>query len=203
MIGNRARLLSRGQKEAHMPQPMRFTLPALWLSISLSACSGEHDEVDRGAQPIAARDVVGIDAWEADGLDFALVSVDGARRMVATRTLADTPIVVVADEHGAPLAAATGEGDTLQYLDVAALIDDRELILVDAPTEAIDAESAALVELVASGELELSSFRAALVAAPDPAALKISCAIGWVIASIDNAINTPELMMPSLSDWCG
>jgi hypothetical protein len=176
-----------------------FLLPVLVLALGpITAC----DDADTDRSEVRSHEIVGLSAWEHDGTRYTMLSIDGAVRIVAEGGTADG-VVAIADEDGVPIAAASRGPRGPQYADVDLLVADDRLALDAAPDGGIDAETAALLDLVVHGELELAGFRAGLVADSDPELISLGCAIGWVIRAVDNAINTPELMMPSLSDWCG
>jgi hypothetical protein len=182
-----------------MKRTLYTTLTTLCLALgSVTGC--DHDAGDR--TEVREHEIVGLAAWEADGHAFTLLSFDGATRIVATGTVADVAVVVIATEDGTPLAAIARDEHGSQYADMSALSENGDVVLRTAPP-VLDDDSAGLLEVVLAEELELASFRAGLVADSDPAELPIGCAIDWVIRAIDNAINTPDLVMPTLGEWCG
>jgi hypothetical protein len=173
-------------------------LPLLVLAFgSITAC----DDSDGDRTEVRSHEIVGLSAWEHEGTRYTMLSIDGVVRIVAEGGVADG-VVAIAGEDGQPIAAATRGPRGPQYADVDALVADDRLALDAAPQD-LDVHTAALLDLVVHDELELAGFRAGLVAETDPELISVGCAIGWVIRAVDNAINTPELMMPSLSDWCG
>lgn len=176
-----------------MPRTRFSTCTALVLS--LAAVAGcEHADADG----VEARDhdIVGLSAWEADGRDYTRLVIDGEQRIVATDDMLD--IVVVASEDGTPLGAAAGS----RFADLDLLVADGRLALRDTPPPALDASSAALLELAIDGELELGAFRAGLVADSDPVELPGACFVDWVIEVIHVVVHTPYLKPPEYDLWC-
>jgi len=177
-----------------MPRTRISTFTALLLS--LAAVSG-CDQPDDDRAEVRDHSIVGLAAWESEGRDYTLLTIDGTPRIVATAT--DLGIVVVAADDGTPLAAAAGS----RFADVDVLLTEGRLALRDTPSPEVDSASAALLELAVSGDLELDAFRAGLVADTDPVELPGACFVDWVITVIDVAVNTPYLMAPSYAEWCG
>lgn len=171
-------------------------MPLFLLALGqITACDdGDHDRSEA-----RSHEIVGLSAWEHDGTAYTMLTIDGAVRIVAE----NDDVVAIADEDGGPLTAAARGSAGPRYADVALLLADDRIAIADAPAADVDATSLVLLDLVLHDELELADFRAGLVADTEPEQLSIACAIDWVVHAVDNAINTPELMMPSLSDWCG
>jgi len=177
-----------------MPRTLISTFTAL--ALSLAAATGCNQPDDDGVE-VRAHEIVGLAAWEADGRDYTLLTIDGTPRIVATA--GDLDIVVVASEDGTPLAAAAGS----RFADIDVLVGQGRLALRDTPPPELDAPSAALLELAIGGDLELGSFRAGLVAATDPVELPGACFVDWIIEVIDVIVNTPYLKAPEYALWCG
>lgn len=79
---------------------METRVGLLAMVVAAAACDAESnvEEVDRGAKPIEGRAgiVIGLAAWDEDGVAHTLVELDGVRRIVAI----GAGDLVVADEEG-------------------------------------------------------------------------------------------------------
>jgi hypothetical protein len=129
-------------------RPIQFLPLAFALSSGCDENAGV-EEVDRGAKPI--------EAHRADDEPLALspVGIDGAHvdldtvHVVATGTVDDTPVAVLASEDGTPLCAVVREGDATRWVDVDALAEGR-LERLEARPSGVDPDAAAmLLQLVA------------------------------------------------------
>jgi hypothetical protein len=121
----------------------------LLLLVATALASGCDDdagveEVDRGAKPIEARR--GVDAARrlvaaepAAGVELEHVQV------LATATVDDTSVAMLADEDGTVTCAAIGRAGALQWLDVDALGEGRLAVLEGRPAD-IEADAATLLD---------------------------------------------------------
>lgn len=157
---------------------------------------------DGSTDSLRSHEIVGLGSWTEDGRQFTHLRIDGAERLVITPEGDAAGPIVVASVAGMPLAAAKPDADeSLAYADLDALMAGESVAWTTTAPEQLDAATVALVELVEDGELELGSFRIGLTSATRPS-LKpsLSCVLDWAW----HVITAPsDLMVPSLSDWCG